>query len=197
MGLEQLGRLARPWTGVEEGFLHAVDQLRTAGLDVPGDLTPLLVWRDLPLRTRFVLSGKEVSNDSENWPTDRLTTASLFQSAGFLHESLREVWGIAEREAPRFGLTVPVLPEELAAHRPSAKECGALTEQPQADNYYLPSVWTPLTPYLLADIAAELKIGTAAAYARLAALRPLGALVPDLSRAAAAALPDSPPPGTT
>ncbi|MFI9763606.1 caspase family protein [Streptomyces sp. NPDC051963] len=193
VGLEQLGRAARPWTGVENRFLDAVEQLRTAGVAVPDDLTPLFAWRDLPLRTRFVLSGKEASSDTENWPTDRLTTASLFQSAGFLHESLREVWGIAEREAPRFGLTVPVLPEELADHHPSAEECSALTDQRQAHSYYLPSEWQPLTPLSLADFAAELKIGTAAAYARLAALRPLGALVPELSQAAAEALPDSPP----
>ncbi|MEU4656257.1 caspase family protein [Streptomyces sp. NPDC023723] len=190
--LEALGRAAPAEPADTRTFLEAVAQLRAAGVSVP-DTALITAWPTFPLPTRYVLSGKEASEPAENVPTDRLTTASLFQSAGFLHDSLREVWRIAHREAPRFGLPVPALPEELAEHRPTTEECDTLTVQPEVDGEYLPSVWQPVTPFLLAKFAKKLGIAPVTAYIRLTAFRALGALVPDLSPTLAKALPASPP----
>ncbi|MFG2647573.1 caspase family protein [Streptomyces sp. NPDC048436] len=175
----------------------AVDELRTAGVAVPAGIDVITAWPELPLPARFALSGKEATNGNEDYPASEITTAGLFYAAERLRESLRGAWGHAEQHAEGLGLTVPRLPEDLAPFRPTPQDTQALTRQPQISGHargvLSTAVWKPLVPRALAAYARKLRIGTAAAYTRLATLRPLGAIVPELSPQALDALPDSVP----
>ncbi|MVO87579.1 peptidase C14 caspase catalytic subunit p20 [Streptomyces sp. p1417] len=165
-----------------EDLAAVVAELRLAGVSSPGDTSIISEWEDLALRSRYVLSGgKDVLSDEENLPTAELTTASLFSAAVALQEPLSEVWDIAERDGLRFGLTVPDLPDPLSGYRPTVHD-GILTTQP-SDSYgnYSAHVWKSLTPHALARYAHNLGTDAATALERLASLRRIGALVPELA----------------
>ncbi|WP_405655117.1 caspase family protein [Streptomyces sp. RK9] len=179
---------------------RAVAELRAAGARLPDNVDIVAEWSALPLRSRFALSGKEVVHSPEDDPADELTASGLFYTAERLHETLADMWAVAHQGADRFGLVVPPLPEDLASYRPSSHDVAALTEQPyssfleqpRVENQLSAAVWKPLTPAALARYTYGLEISPAKAYTLLALLRPLGALVPELTAAALAALPASP-----
>ncbi|MFF3331971.1 caspase family protein [Streptomyces sp. NPDC002888] len=172
----------------------AVEDLRVAGVAVPDDIGLVFAWDSLPLRDRYVLSGKEPSLEEEDYLAPELTSAVLFSAAERLNEPLREVWDLAAKYAEDYGLTVPPLPSSLAEFRPTGDMCSALIEHP-GDGYsdFGTAVWTRLTPVALARYARHTAIDTATAYERLWPLRAIGAPVPDLSEAALAALGDHVP----
>ncbi|MGA4843069.1 HD domain-containing protein [Streptomyces sp. G45] len=193
LGFEALGRAAAADDALSpEGLAEVVAGLRKAGVRVPEPPDVVVEWPRLPLRTRFVLSGKDITNRDEDSPSDRLTAAGLTYVAERLHESLGEVWHLAAENADRFGYTVPPPPEPLASFRPTSHDIAALAEQPY-NGHFSSAEWQVLTPSALARYAATLEIDTASAYARLARLRPLGALVPELPPEAVAALPTAVP----
>ncbi|GHC82582.1 HD domain-containing protein [Streptomyces flavofungini] len=199
IGYEALGKGAKSLPGSVD-VTRAVAELRAAGIRLPDHVDMVTEWSTLPLRSRFALSGKEAVHGSEDDPADELTASGLFYTAERLHETLADMWALARQGADRFGLTVPPLPAELASYRPSSHDINALAEQPVVDLTDQPfaedqlsaAVWKRLTPAALATYADRLEISPAAAYARLASLRPLGAQVPELTEADLAALPTTP-----
>ncbi|MEL3946141.1 MULTISPECIES: HD domain-containing protein [Streptomyces] len=199
IGYEALGRAAK---GLQyrADIVQVAADLRAAGASLPDQVDLVAEWPTLPLRTRFALSGKEAVYNTEDDPADELTASGLYYTADRLHETLADMWELARQGADRFGLTMPPLPDGLASHRPGSREISALVEQSpvgyvhdiDVDTQYSAAVWKRLTPSALAEYADKLEISPATAYAELAALRPLGALVPELTAAAAAALPTAP-----
>ncbi|MFD0416334.1 caspase family protein [Streptomyces sp. NPDC127108] len=199
IGYEALGRAAK-------GLQHRADivqvaaDLRAAGVRLPDRVDLVAEWPTLPLRSRFALSGKEAVYSTEDDPADELTSSGLYYTAERLHETLADMWALAHQDADRFGLTVPPLPDDLTSHRPGSREVSALVEQrvvdfshePDIEAQYSAAIWKRLTPSALAEYADRLEITPATAYAELAALRPLGALVPELPEAALESLPTTP-----
>ncbi|MFH8992234.1 caspase family protein [Streptomyces sp. NPDC017940] len=192
VNLEELGRASRRLPDPAE-IAGVVEELRAAGVAVPDDVRVIAAWPSLPLRSRYALSGKEASSEDEDYPADRLTAAGLLYTAACLHESLGEVWSLARQEADRFGLTVPPLPEELTAWRPVPHMTTVLIEQPLHFGQFYPATWVPLTASSFAQYASDHQIDIATAYAQLAVLRPIGALVPPLSAEERDALPTTVP----
>ncbi len=163
------------YASVEGDFdvTQAIEDLRTAGVTVPETAGFVTAWPELGLRTRYVLSGNDVSMEEENFPAQTLTPGVLVSAAAQLSESLEEVWELAEQHAAPLGLTVPPLPRALAQYRPPMYVHYALFGYPT-------SSWRRLTPSALARCAQRLAVDPATAYEQLSSLRVLGALVPEL-----------------
>ncbi|TQJ47812.1 MULTISPECIES: HD domain-containing protein [Streptomyces] len=167
----------------------AVADLRAAGVRVPQNIRLVADWSRLPLRDRYILSGKEPSLDEEDHPAAEITFGALFYSADRLNETLREVWTTAHTYAERYGLTMPPLPEALVDQRADGM-INALVDYPMDERTGSTGTarWTRLTPVGLAAYARRLASDPAAAYERLLPLRSIGALVPELPADALAAL---------
>ncbi|MFE0535538.1 caspase family protein [Streptomyces nigra] len=161
---------------------RAVADLRAAGVSVPDDIALLDEWDSLPLRDRYVLSGKEASMEEEDYPAAALTSAVLVFAAERLNEPLSEVWDLAAKHADRFGLAVPELPSRLADFRPAGGLYPVLVDQ-REDRYrsFRTATWRPLTPVGLARYASRAALDAGTAYERLRPLRAIGAPVPELS----------------
>ncbi|WKU47896.1 caspase family protein [Streptomyces sp. VNUA116] len=197
LDLEALA-LARPYSMHADDFSAAVDELRAAGISVPENIVLLREWNDLPMRTRFVFSGEDPSWDQNDYPA--LPTAPVLLTAGAaLSEPLGEVWELARREAPRFGLDVPALPVSLAGFSPGTHEQfalvagGMIDEEDGAEPHFETPRWHPLTAGALARYAHARGLTTAQAFERLALFREIGALVPELTEEGLDRLPHTVP----
>ncbi|SEQ78539.1 Histidine kinase-, DNA gyrase B-, and HSP90-like ATPase [Streptomyces sp. yr375] len=168
----------------------AVSDLRNAGVRVPADVNLVAHWGRVPLRDRYILSGKEPSIPEENYAAAGIYSETLFYSAERLSETLREVWTTAGPYAKRYGLTMPSLPEDLVDLRPTRGMAAALVTHPgnaRTDSNGT-AKWQRLTPLGLATYARRRTSDTASAYERLLPLRSIGALVPEITAAELAAL---------
>ncbi|MDX3241413.1 caspase family protein [Streptomyces sp. ME18-1-4] len=168
----------------------AVGELREAGVRTPKDVSLVFEWNGLPLRDRYILSGKEPSLDEEDHPAAAITSGALFYSAERLNETLREVWTTADKYAARYGLIMPSLPEALADLRSVGRMASALVDHPfdgRTDSTGT-ARWHRLTPLRLAAYARRRSSDAAAAYEHMFPLRTIGALVPELPAEALAAL---------
>ncbi|MET7697482.1 caspase family protein [Streptomyces sp. NPDC005485] len=174
----------------------ALEDLRAAGVPLPDGLGILTSWRELPLRSRSVLSGKDVFFDEEDYAAAGMTSAALLNAAAGFNEPLHEVWLLAAREAIRFGLAVPPLPETVADYRPPQHVCWALTSRP--DDAYGNSgtaIWRRLPPEELVKHAHRQLTDARTAYEEFCRLRVIGALVPELPQHAVDALSEHIPDG--
>ncbi|MGK5547391.1 HD domain-containing protein [Streptomyces sp. URMC 127] len=184
LNLEDLA-LAQPYNMDSDDFAMVVGELRLAGISVPENIALLCEWRDLPMRTRYVFSGEDPNWDGNDYPT--LPTAPVLMTAGAeLSESLGEIWELARREAPRFGVDVPPLPAGLRGFTPSRHEqlaltAGGMVEEEDGDERFETPRWHPLTAGALARYAFARGLPPAQAYERLAPFREIGALVPELA----------------
>ncbi len=176
------------------------DELRAAGVDTP-DAAPLLeAWDDLPTPSRYAFSGMDPALDAADYPVPA-TSAVLFVASQQLREKLSYLWRTARQEAKRLGLgpelIAPALPKGLKKFSPTSDETAALVEygwEEDSDYEWCESpVWTPLTARHLVAYARARHLGVRAAFEALAPLRAIGALVPELSAEAVAALPDGVP----
>lgn len=157
-------------------------ELAAMGIQTPSCLRLLEEWDDLPLRSRFAFSGNEPNLEGNDYPTEP-TASVLFVASTELKESLKDMWKLAKSEATKFGLSVPVLPKSLADFRPGWEEVSSLMNIGAYDEpINLPTPeWVVLSAFGLARYACSTKLNGRAAYEKLASLRPLGALVPELS----------------
>ncbi|MEV8018655.1 caspase family protein [Streptomyces sp. NPDC086554] len=176
---------------------YVVEELREAGVDVPAAGELLRAWDGLPVPSRYAFSGNDPSFVGADYPvlpaSDILFVASLNLKA-----PLGTLWKTARREAARVGLSVPALPAGLADFRPGAEEARALIDRgddEEFDEWFESPRWAALTAGRLAAYARDQHIGARAAYQKLAPLRELGALVPELRPAEIEALPAEQPDG--
>ncbi|MEU7136463.1 caspase family protein [Streptomyces sp. NPDC046261] len=190
--------LAQSYELSDEEFSAAVDELRAAGIPVPDNLDLIHQWNDLPTRTRYAFSGEDPSWDGNDFPV-LPTAVVLFTASTELGEPLGATWEVAQREATRFGLSTPPLPGSLAAFTPGWQEMRALVTGGMTENddepslYFEPLRWQPLTAGSLARYAQERNLTPARAYDRLAPLRDIGAMIPELTPDALAGLPGTVP----
>ncbi|MER5526849.1 caspase family protein [Streptomyces sp. NPDC002677] len=169
-----------------------IDHLNTMGVPLPSNHRLVQLWRTLNLRSRYVLSGKNASDDETDYPAPRLTSDGLLNAARHLQEPLDEVWKIASEHAPTFGFEVPPLPAALADRRPTWELCSALCDFGEP-GYIAAPRWRRLSPSALAEYASALSTGPATAYEKLGEFRALGALVPELTVEELADFPDDVP----
>ncbi|MFG2130909.1 caspase family protein [Streptomyces sp. NPDC048751] len=177
-----------------------LDELREAGVNLPDAASLLRAWDDLPTPSRYAFSGEDPSWVGADYPVPA-TSAVLFTGSQRLRQKLSVLWDTAHREAQNLGLgadlVAPRPPKALRKFIPTHDEIAALVDAgPQEDVDYewweTPS-WVPLTAQRLVAYARTRNLGARAAYRALAPLRAIGALVPDLSDEAEAALPDEVP----
>ncbi|QTD97417.1 HD domain-containing protein [Streptomyces cyanogenus] len=166
-----------------DDLAQAAEELRDAGVDVPIAAGGLLrAWDDMPFPTRAAFSAADLSWPGSDYPV-LPSSDVLFLASVNLKAALAATWETARREAKLFGLPVPRLPAALRDLRPGMEEADALLDWGigEDDEWFESPRWTPLTGKALAVCARSWRSGAAAAYARLAPLRELGALVPELS----------------
>ncbi|MGQ4386377.1 HD domain-containing protein [Streptomyces sp. SAS_270] len=179
-----------------EDLSYAMEELRQAGVEVPAADSLLRAWDDLPVPSRYAFSGRDPSWDGADYPV--LPTADvLFASSVELQTPLATMWKTARREARRFGLSVPDLPAGLREFSPKRLESHALIDWGDPDEYdgewFESPRWAPLTAERLVDAARAQHLGAREAFQRLAPLRELGALIPELSPAQVEGLPEEEP----
>ncbi|MFH9005463.1 caspase family protein [Streptomyces afghaniensis] len=185
-----------PW---EELSWYA-DELREAGVDIPDAGRLLRAWDELPTPSRYAFSGEDPNWDGADYPVPA-TSAVLFTAGQRLRQRLSDLWDTAHREARNLGLdaglVAPHPPEALRTFVPTHDEMAALIEAgPHEDvgyEWFETPRWIPLTPQRLVGYARARNLGARAAYRALVPLRAIGALVPELSAEAEAALPDDVP----
>ncbi|WP_369239295.1 caspase family protein [Streptomyces sp. R21] len=175
---------------------YALEELREAGVDVPAADALLCAWGELPIPSRYAFSGRDPSWDGADYPV--LPTADvLFAASIELQTPLATMWKTARREAKKIGLGVPELPAGLAEFSPQRLESRALIDWGDPEDYdsewFEPPRWTPVTAERLVDSARAQHLAPRAAYQRLAPLRALGALIPELSPAEVDGLPEEEP----
>ncbi|GHC82563.1 HD domain-containing protein [Streptomyces flavofungini] len=185
--------LARPGEVSWDDLAVVVEDLREAGADVPAAGGLLRAWEELPVPSQYAFSGTDPSFVGADYPV--LPTADiLFASCVNLKSPLSTMWKTARREAKRVGLTVPELPVALAGFRPEHGEGAALLDWGEEyDEWFDSPRWTALTAERLVTYAQGRRIGARSAYERLAPLRELGALVPELTTTEIANLPTAVP----
>ncbi|CAM5545618.1 Chaperone protein HtpG [Streptomyces afghaniensis] len=185
-----------PW---EEMSWYA-DELREAGVDIPDAGSLLRAWDELPTPSRYAFSGEDPNWDGADYPVPA-TSAVLFTASQRLRQRLSVLWDTAHREARNLGLdaglVAPRPPEALRMFVPTYDEIAALVDAgPHEDvdyEWFETPRWIPLTAARLVGYARARNLGARAAYRALAPLRAIGALVPELSAEAEAALPDDVP----
>ncbi|MFE9251722.1 caspase family protein [Streptomyces sp. NPDC007088] len=179
---------------------YFLDELRQAEVDLPDAANLLRAWDDLPTPSRYAFSGEDPSWDGADYPVPA-TSAVLFTGSQRLRQKLSVLWDVAQREAQNLGLgpglVAPRPPKELRKSVPTWDEIAALVEAgPHEDagsEWFETPRWRPLTAQRLVDYARARTIGARAAYRALAPFRAIGALVPELTAEAEAALPDEVP----
>lgn len=174
-------------------------ELRRAGVELPDAASLLEAWDELPTPSKYAFSGEDPSWVGADYPVPA-TSAVLFTASQRLRQQLSYLWNTAHREAQNLGLSpelvAPRPPKELRKFRPTRDELAALVDQDADEGYdewFETPRWTPLTAQRLVDYARARHAGARAAYLALAPLRAIGALVPELSDEAVAALPDEVP----
>lgn len=186
--------LCMPDSVAVERYADVVNEL--AEMAIPVSSYPMLfeAWNDLPLRSRYAFSGNDPGLQNKNYPVEP-TASVLFLASTRLKEPLKDMWKLANIEATNFGLSVPGLPKALADFRPTWNEINALMNIGAPYESISPSTpdWADVTMFGLARYAHETKLNGRAAYERLASLRPLGALVPELPAEALQSLETSTP----
>ncbi|CAL9302826.1 HD domain-containing protein [Streptomyces sp. SudanB182_2057] len=192
--------LVRPHELSWEELSWCADELRSAGVRLPDAGSLLRAWDDLPTPSRYAFSGEDPSWVGADYPVPA-TSAVLFTGSQRLRQRLSVLWDTAHREARNLGLgtglVAPRPPGELEEYAPTWDETAVLIDTgPDEDPDYewreTPR-WAPLTARRLVDYARRRSLGARAAYRALAPLRAVGALVPELSEEALAALPDDVP----
>ncbi|MFE1882745.1 HD domain-containing protein [Streptomyces diastatochromogenes] len=175
------------------------DELREAGVALPDAARLFRAWDDLPTPSRYAFSGEDPSWDGADYPVPA-TSAVLFTASQRLRQELSVMWDTAQDEARRLGLgadlVAPRPSEGLSRFRPTWDETAALTDQgmdEETGEWFETPRWAPLTAQRLVDYARSADLGVREAYRRLAPVRTIGALVPELSGDAVAALPDHVP----
>ncbi|MYS91276.1 MULTISPECIES: caspase family protein [Streptomyces] len=197
--LRDLASVRSHATSWEEMSWYA-DELREAGVDVPDAGNLLRAWDELPTPSRYAFSGEDPNWDGADYPVPA-TSAVLFTGSQRLRQRLSVLWDTAHREARNLGLdaglVAPRPPKALRTFVPTHDEMAALVETgPHEDvdyEWFETPRWTPLTAQRLVGYARARSLGARAAYRALAPLRAIGALVPELSTEAEAALPDDVP----
>ncbi|MEU5283016.1 caspase family protein [Streptomyces sp. NPDC020755] len=177
-----------------------LEELREAGVALPDAANLLRAWDELPTPSRYAFSGEDPSWDGADYPVPA-TSAVLFTGSQRLRQKLSVLWDIAQREALNLGLSAALVapgpPEELRKFVPTWDELAALVEVgPDEDldyEWFETPRWVPLTAQRLVGYARARTIGARAAYRALAPFRTIGALVPELTADAEAALPDEVP----
>ncbi|MEU7082742.1 HD domain-containing protein [Streptomyces achromogenes] len=183
-----------------EELSEYADELREAGVRLPDAGNLLRAWDDLPTPSRYAFSGEDPSWTGADYPVPA-TSAVLFTGSQRLRQKLSVLWDTAHREARNLGLddgfVTPHPPEELRDFAPTWDETAVLIdagpeEDPDYEWFETPR-WVPLTAQRLVAYARRRNLGARAAYRALAPFRAIGALVPELSDEAQAALPDDVP----
>ncbi|MFD9907352.1 caspase family protein [Streptomyces sp. NPDC059063] len=183
-----------------EELSWSADELREAGVDLPDAAKLLCSWDDLPTPSRYAFSGEDPSWDGADYPVPA-TSAVLFTGSQRLRQQLSVLWDTAYQEARNLGLSAglvaPRPPGELSTFVPTWEETAALiADGPHEDvgyEWFETPRWAPLTAQRLVAYARVRTLGARAAYRAMAPLRAIGALVPELSAEAEAALPDDVP----
>ncbi len=191
--MDDLARYTPDSVAVER-YADIVNELAEMGISAPSYPMLFEAWNDLPLRSRYAFSGNASGARGHNYPTEPKAVV-LFVASARLKESLKDMWKLANIEATNFGLSVPDLPEALADFQPTWNEVNALTKVGASYGMMDASTpeWVDVTMFGLARYALETKLNGRAAYERLALLRPLSALVPELSAEALRSLETSTP----
>ncbi|GGU50746.1 histidine kinase/DNA gyrase B/HSP90-like ATPase [Streptomyces cavourensis] len=177
-----------------------LEELREAGVALPDAANLLRAWEELPTPSRYAFSGEDPSWVGADYPVPA-TSAVLFTGSQRLRQKLSVLWDVAQREAVNLGLSAalvaPQPPLELRESVPTWDEIAALVEAgPDEDvdyEWFESPRWAPLTAQRLVGYARARTIGARAAYRALAPFRTIGALVPELTAEAEAALPDEVP----
>ncbi|MGW7453386.1 wHTH domain-containing protein [Streptomyces sp. NPDC054787] len=177
-----------------------LDELREAGVDLPDAASLLRAWDDLPTPSRYAFSGEDPSWVGADYPVPA-TSAVLFTGSQRLRQKLYVLWDLARQEAHHLGLSAalvaPAPPEELREFIPTWDEMAALVDVgPDEDvdyEWFETPRWVPLTAQRLVGYARARAIGARTAYRALTPFRTIGALVPELTAEAEAALPDEVP----
>ncbi|WP_257138681.1 wHTH domain-containing protein [Streptomyces sp. rh34] len=190
----------QPHTMSHEDLSWVGEELRAAGVDLVDAAHLLRAWNDLPTPSRYAFSGTDPSWDGADYPVPA-TSAVLFAASQQLRQKLAYLWKTARREARRLdlseGLVAPKLPGPLKEFSPTWHETSALIEiDPDEDGdseWFETPRWATLTAHKLVTYAEARVMGVRTAFETLAPLRAIGALVPELSAEAVAALPDVAP----
>ncbi|MFF7634627.1 caspase family protein [Kitasatospora sp. NPDC008050] len=182
-----------------EELADAVDELRGAGVDIPDAAELLRAWEDLPVPSRYAFSGRDPSFDAADYPV-LPSSEVLFTGSQQLNEKLSYLWKTARKEARNLGLGPELLAvdlaEDLKDYRPTWHEVHALIDwgdDEDYDEWFESPRWGVLTAAGLIGYARAEQIGARAAFEALAPLRAIGALVPELTAEAVAALPEEVP----
>ncbi|MFI1824973.1 caspase family protein [Streptomyces sp. NPDC020412] len=177
-----------------------LEELREAGVALPDAANLLRAWDELPMPSRYAFSGEDPSWEGADYPVPA-TSAVLFTGSHRLRQKLSVLWDVAQREALNLGLgtdlVAPRPPEELRKFVPTLDEIAALVEGGPDEEveyeWFESPRWAPLTAQRLVGYARARTIGARAAYRALTPFRTIGALVPELTADAEAALPDEVP----
>ncbi|MEV5143446.1 peptidase C14 [Streptomyces sp. NPDC052727] len=199
VSLRDLAFVRSHQTSFEE-LSWSLEELREAEVDLPDAANLLRAWDGLPTPSRYAFSGEDPSWVGADYPVPA-TSAVLFTGSQRLRQTLSVLWDAAQREAQNLGLSdglvAPRPPEELSELVPTWDEIAALIGEgadEDADYEWFESPhWVPLTPQGLVGYARARTIGARTAYRALARFRAIGALVPELTAEAEAALPDEVP----
>lgn len=183
-----------------EELARNLEELREAGVALPDAANLLRAWDELPTPSRYAFSGEDPRWDGADYPVPA-TAAVLFTGSQRLRQKLAVLWDTAEREALNLGLSTALVaprpPEELRKFVPTQDEIAALIEVGRHEStdyeWFETPHWVPLTAQRLLGYARARTIGARAAYRALTPFRAIGALVPELTAEAEAALPDEVP----
>ncbi|MFJ8503817.1 caspase family protein [Streptomyces avermitilis] len=178
----------------------SADELREVGVALPDAGSLLRAWHDLPTPSRYAFSGEDPGSEGADYPVPA-TSAVLFTGSQRLRQKLSVLWDTAHREAQQLGLSTDLVarrpPKALRKFVPTRDETAALVDGGMDEDmdyeWFETPRWVPLTAHRLVAYARTRSLGTRAAYRTLAPLRAIGALVPELSAEAEAALPDAVP----
>lgn len=169
--------------------------LRAAGVQIGAGLGLVTAWPEMSNHHRTYFAGREASLWEMGLYPLLPSTDAMFAATCELREPLGRVRQTVQDLAAPLGLPVPELPGELLDAVPGLPELSALISSDAQfyDEWTEPPEWIALTSHALARHALERSISPKSSYERLSPFRAMGALVPELTEAEAAALPETTP----